>query len=194
VLVALVATKREGLLLAVCLALGALAGSLRSWRRVWPGVLAATAGAYLVDLPWQFWWQAHNEPSDLPGGGMQGLLDHLSRIWPSLELVLRLQFSSGMWLLLAPLALAAGAGCLTLGGSARETAVLYLTTVAFALAGFTWILWSDPSLVLDEQQSSTPIPRVVGSIVLLSAVLAPILIEPLLRGLGRSASAPPGEP
>jgi hypothetical protein len=44
-----------------------------------------------------------------------------------------------------------------------------------------WILWSDPGLTLDTHNSSTPIPRAVGSLVLLSAALAPLLIEPLLE-------------
>jgi hypothetical protein len=42
-------------------------------------------------------------------------------------------------------------------------------------------VWDDLTYILDEQQSSTPIPRAVGSIVLLSTVLAPLLIQPLLR-------------
>jgi hypothetical protein len=64
---------------------------------------------------------------------------------------------------------------------ARETAIAYLTTAAAVIAGFTYIIWDDLTYILDEHQSSTPIPRAVGSIVLLSTVLAPLLIQPLLR-------------
>ena len=87
-----------------------------------------------------------------------------------------------------PIALSAAFVSLTLAGRPRQTAVLYLVTTAAAVAGFTYILWSDPGLVLDEQQSSTPIPRAVGAIVLLSATFAPLLISPLLRDRGRSRS------
>ncbi len=66
-------------------------------------------------------------------------------------------------------------------GTARANAVIYLTTFVCAVLGFTWILWSNPSFTLNESQSATPIPRVVGSLALLSTVLAPLLIEPLLR-------------
>ncbi len=86
-----------------------------------------------------------------------------------------------MWLAVVPIAVVASAVALTAGKVAREAATLYLVTAASAIAGFTYILWSDPGLVLDEQQSSTPMPRAVGSIVLLSTVLAPVLIAPLLR-------------
>lgn len=177
---ALVAAKREGLLLAVCLAAGALAGSRRSWRRSWPPILAVTALAYLVEIPWQLWWHARHLTSDVPLGGFAigQLLSHLSRIWPSLEHVLRLQFSTPMWLLAVPIALVASAACLTLAPPARDDAVLYLTTCLLSIAGFTWIGWSDPTAIISGAQD--PIPRVVGSVALFSVVLAPLLIAPLL--------------
>lgn len=62
-----------------------------------------------------------------------------------------------------------------------EAATTYLVTVVAAVAGFTYILWDDFTYVLDTHQSSTPMPRAVGSIALLSAVYAPLLIAPLIR-------------
>jgi len=41
---------------------------------------------------------------------------------------------------LVQLALIAVAACLTIGGSTREPAVLYLVTCSAAVCGFTWIL------------------------------------------------------
>jgi len=113
--------------------------------------------------------------------GVGALAVHTSRIWPSLHLVLQLLFSYERWLLLVPVALAAGVLALFARGAARETAVLYLVTAVLCVVGFTWILWSDPGLVLSTANSATPIPRAVGSLVLLSTLLSPILIEPLLR-------------
>ena len=101
--------------------------------------------------------------------------------WPSLSLVLHLLFSYDRWLAFVPIALAAAIAGTTLPGVARKTAIAYMTTAAAVIAGFTYILWDDLTYILDEHQSSTPTPRAVGSIVLLSAVLAPLLIQPLLR-------------
>jgi len=181
VLSAVIATKQEGLLLVGCLGAGIAAATLRSWRSTWPQLGAVGALAYTLNLPWRFWWASRHLVVAVPTSGVGSLLRDRSRIWPSLELVLRLLFSTSDWLVLVPLALTAAAACLTIGGSARETAVLYLVTCAAAVCGFTWILWTEASLPLNDQQSSTPIPRVVGSIVLLSAVLAPLLIQPLLE-------------
>jgi hypothetical protein len=177
---ALVAAKREGLLLAVCLAAGALAGSRRDLRRSWPPLVAVTALAYLVEIPWQLWWHARHLTSDVPLGGFAvgTLLTHLSRVWPSLDHVLALQFSTAMWLLALPITLVASAACLTLAPPARDDAVLFLTTCLAAIAGFTWIGWSDPEAIVSGAQD--PIPRVVGSLALCAVVLAPLMIAPLL--------------
>ena len=176
---ALLATKREGQLLAACLLGGIFAASPRGWRTSLR-LVGVAALAYAVNIPWRIWWSSRHLASDAPSGGLQ-ITSHLSRAWPSLHLVLRLLFAYDLWLLFVPFALVAALASLTEAGSARETALFYLTTVTLAVIGFTWILWSDPGLTLDEKQSSTPIPRVVGSIVLLSTVFAPLLIDPLLR-------------
>jgi hypothetical protein len=61
----------------------------------------------------------------------------------------------------------------------------YLGTTVAVIAGFTYILWDDLTYILDERNSSTSIPCAFGAIALLSTVLAPLLIEPLLRRGGR---------
>jgi hypothetical protein len=97
-----------------------------------------------------------------------------------LWLVLRLAFAYDHWLDFIPLALVAALAGLTLRGRPRETATTFLLTGAATVAGFTYILWDDLTYVLDERQSSTPMPRAVGSIALLSIVVLPLLIHPLL--------------
>ena len=176
-----IATKQEGLLLVGCLYVGIAAASIRDRRRVWPPAAIVGAAAYLVNLPWRIWWSREHLPSSTTAGSITGLYTHLHRAWASLHLILRLVFDYEMWLAVVPIAVVAAGAALTAGKAAREAATLYLVTAASAIAGFTYILWSDPGLVLDEQQSSTPMPRAVGSIVLLSTVLAPVLIAPLLR-------------
>jgi hypothetical protein len=180
-LAAVIATKQEGLLLVGCLYAGLAAASWRDRRRAWPPLAIAGAAAYLVNLPWRIWWGERHLPATLPTVGVGDLLTHLHRGWVSLHLVLRLIFNYDMWFALLPIALIAAVAAFTLGGKARETAVLYLVTAIAAVAGFTYILWDDFTYRLDEQQSSTPMPRAVGSIMLLSTVFAPLLIAPLLR-------------
>ena len=177
---AVFATLREGELLAACLCLGIAAASRRSRRRVWPRLFGVGAAAYALNVPWRIWWTSRGLPSDLPGGGfhLHQLLTHRSLIWPSLMDVLQPLFSATMWLVFVPTALVASAACLTLAGPARDTAVVYLTTFVLAVAGLTWVGWSDPGGLVG---SLNPLPRVVGSLVLLSTVLAPLLIDPLLR-------------
>jgi hypothetical protein len=180
-LAATFATKREGALLAACLVPAALAATVRDRRRTWLPVLGVAVLAYGVNVPWRIWWTSRHLLPDAPDGGLGQLALHASRIWPSLKLVLHLLFAYESWLLIVPVALAAGVLSLLVRGGARETAVLYLLTAVLSVIGFTWILWSDPGLQLSTSTAATPIPRVVGSLVLLSTVLAPLLIDPLLR-------------
>ncbi len=176
VLAALLATKPESMLIAACFGLGVAAGTIRSWRRVWPVLLAVGAGAYAVNVPWRLWWESRHLQTDFPGGASV-LVSHAARIWPSLERVLRLRFSPPMWLLTVPLALLAAVACVTLAGRVREAAVAYLATFVLALAGFTWFALTND--IVSEAQSASLLPRLVGSMVLFSTVLAPVLVAPL---------------
>jgi hypothetical protein len=160
---------------------GLAAGTVRSWRRTWPPLALVGAAAYLVNLPWRVWWGDRHLPEDPPlTVGLGQMLSHLHRGWASFHLVLRLLFSYEMWLVLTPLAVAAAIACLTLAGRARETAIIYLVTSVLAVCGFTYALWSAPIYRLIEATSATPATRAVGSIVLFSTVLAPLLIAPLI--------------
>lgn len=181
-LAAAIATKREGQLLAACLVGGVLLATVRRWRWTWLPVIGVAALAYAVNVPWRIWWTSRHLESDTPAVGLGGIVSNGERIWPSLHLVLTLQFDSRFWLWLLPLALAAAALCLTVTGIARESAALYLLTTLFSLLGFTWILVSQPGLQLTTHGSDTPIPRAVGAVVLLATMFSPLLIEPLLRG------------
>ena len=96
-----------------------------------------------------------------------------------------------LWLLAVPLGLAAA--LILLARRDYGLASLYLVTMSLAFVGFTWILWSISSLPLDTSQR-TPIPRAVGSLVLLSIVYAPLLLSRALEsqpgGLRRAELAP----
>ncbi|HEY4346836.1 MAG TPA: hypothetical protein VGM80_04545 [Gaiellaceae bacterium] len=176
-LAALIATKQEGLLLAGSLYAGLALATLLDWRRAWPRLLAAGLAAYAVNLPWRIWWGTRSYPAQ--SGGFKYI--HSARLGPSIHLAVRILFSYPMWLLFVPLALTAAATALTVSGKARTSSILFIGTAVTAFVGFTYVLWSLEPPILDERQSSTPIPRASGSIVLLATVMAPLLIAPLLR-------------
>jgi hypothetical protein len=181
---AVIATKQEGLLIVGCLVAGVLVATVRRRRAVWLPVLVSTGVAYGLNLPWRVWWGTRDLPATLPTLGLSQLFDHFGRVWPSLWLILRLLFAYDHWLDFVPLAVAAALVGLTLRGKAREIAAAFLVASTAAVLGFTYILWDDLTYVLDERQSSTPMPRAVGSIVLLSIVVAPLLVKPLLKPTG----------
>jgi hypothetical protein len=187
---AVISIKQEGLLLVGVLYAGLAAGTVRSWRRTWPPLIAVGVAAYLVNLPWRLWWGGKQLPAVLPTVGLREMLHHLQRGWDSLHLVSRLLLDYEKWLAFTPLAAVAALACLTLAGRARETALIYLVTGVGAILGFTYILWSDFTYVLNTSQSATPIPRAVGSIVLFSTVMAPLLIAPLLGRPAQTVRGP----
>ena len=190
VLAALIATKQEGLLLAGSLYAGLAAATFRDWRRTWPPLLGAGLAAYALNVPWRIWWSTHHlVESTLPTqAAISNIIHGRLRFEASVSLAVRILFSYPMWLLFLPLALAAAALATTVYGEARRTAILFLVTTATAFAGFTYVLLLLDPPNLDERQSSTPIPRASGSIILLATVLAPTLIAPLLR---RPRPSPP---
>jgi hypothetical protein len=78
-----------------------------------------------------------------------------------------------MWLIAVPIAVAAAVVVLALGE--LRLGGLFLGTTVLTIVGYTWILWSIPSLPLDTSQL-TPIPRAVGALVLLSVAFAPLFV------------------
>ena len=176
-LAAAMATKREGQLLTVCLVAALLLVTWRRARTAWPRLVALAAGGYLVNLPWRFWWTSRHLSPDAPEVSVGNLPHYADRIAPGFRIVFELLFDYNLWLLSAPLAVAAAV--LLLWQREPELPVLYLVTCALTIVGFMWVLWAFPSLPLDLSQQE-PIPREVGSLVLLSIVFAPLLLSRVL--------------
>ncbi|MEI8105176.1 MAG: hypothetical protein WCH31_04945 [Actinomycetes bacterium] len=190
---ATIALKREGTLLAICLVAAALLAHPRAVRAVWVPVCGVAALAYAPTVPWVIWWTTRRFTSDAASGVSPSVLrSHTHRVGPAFHLVIRLMFDYAHWFVTLPIALIAALAVLGSRDRARAVAILLLGTTVFATLGFTWILWQYTGVPLDTKQSSTPIPRAVGAIVLLGAVLAPLLIDALLRP-GRWRAAPPAE-
>jgi len=173
VLAGTMVTKREGFLLAACVIAAALAATLRDARRAWPRLALVAVVAFLPSVPWRIWFETRNLTGDAPEAGGTGLLDHLDRAWPSLELTVRVLFSYDFWLVAAPVTVLAVVAALLAG---RIALGVYAGLVfVFGVLGFTWITWSFPSLPITENAALNPIIRSVGALVLLAAGLVPLL-------------------
>lgn len=179
-------TRREGYLLAACVAAAALLASWRERRVAWPRLAAVGAAAVALAIPWRVLLAVRHLGGGGPDAGGTGLLSHLDRAWPSLRLTTRTLFDYQVWLVVAPLAVLAIA---LLAGVRRLPAYVGLV-FAFGAAGFTWITWSFPSLPITENAALNPIVRVTGSLVLLSAGLVPLLLAAAWRGRGARGDAP----
>ncbi|MEP6893438.1 MAG: hypothetical protein ABI927_06615, partial [Gaiellaceae bacterium] len=177
-------TKREGFLLAACIVVAALGVTVRDARRSWPKLALVALVPVLLSIPWRIWFGAHGLPGDGPEAGGTGLFHHLDRLWPSLELTLRDVFSYGRWLVVAPLLVVAIVAAFLAGKRVLPGYVAILLTVA--VAGFTWITWAFPSLPITEDPAVNPISRAVGSLVIASSGLVPLLLASAWRGTARA--------
>jgi hypothetical protein len=173
-------TKREGQLIGACLIVaGMLTAGIRS-RRSWLAIVGIAMLAYLPDIPWRYWWSERHLTSDTPPGGLfHDTFGLGSRILPSFGLVLHMLFAYWMWLGIAPIAVAASIACLV--NADRRPAVFFIVLFALGVVAWAWVNWSDPTLPITTNRSVNPTYRSVGSLVLLSVVVAPILIGRLFE-------------
>jgi len=178
-------TKREGLLFVACVLVAALAAALVDRRRRWrPVVVAGLVAAALV-LPWRIWFTAHGLEGDGPDGGYLGAFSHLERVWPSFELVVSTLFDRDLWRVAPFLAVAAIA--LAALGRAWAVSVYAAVFAATSVAGLTWVIWSNVSLRIIQDDAGNPIVRLTGTTFLVLGALTPLLLQ-------RAWSAHRGEP
>jgi hypothetical protein len=187
---AAVLTKREGILLATCLLVAALAVSARRRDR-WRPLLAMAATVALVAVPWRIWYAVQGLPGEAPPGGGLDPSAHGERIWPSIRLAVETLFDHGLWSVIAPLALLS----IVLALLARSIApALYVTTLLVLVTlGGAWSTWAFPDLPITAEESLNPIVRYTGAAVLLGAAASPLLLASAWQvAQGRPArSAPP---
>ena len=178
-LAAAVNTKREGQLLTACLLVAAAAATWRDRRAAWwrLGALAGVAVASLV--PWWSWRARHGVEEWTPGFGPAGYWEHRDRALPGLRLALELLFSWELWLVAAPVGL--GAALVLALARPSRLLVLYLGTSALAVLGFTWMIWGFTFMTIDPSHGASPMPRMVGALVLLSLAFAPLLLHRALE-------------
>jgi hypothetical protein len=177
-LAAVLNSKREGQMLTAILVAAALVATLRVWRWAWPRLVASAAGAYLFALPWRIWLDSHRIGGEWEEASWSGMLHHLGRIPPALRVVAELLFDWNLWLLAVPLAVAAA--LLLLVRRREPLVILYLAVLALGFAGMTWIYWAFTRLPIDKSDQ-TPVPRVIGALILLSIAFAPLMLSRALH-------------
>jgi hypothetical protein len=180
-LAAVLVTKREGQLLAVCLVLATLAAG--GWRRrsTWLAVVPVGVLAYVPAIPWRIWWTSRHLPTDEPPGGLlHATFSHLSSAPKAFGLVGSLLFDYHLWLAVTPLAIAAAVVCLGLHD--RRPAVFFLVAFVVGFVGWSWENWAFVSegFPITRDPSLNPTIRTVASLVLLSIVSAPVLLGQLI--------------
>ena len=182
---AVMLTKREGQLLAACVVAAALVASWRDWRIAWPRLGLASACALALALPWRFWYVSHDLTGEFPSSGGTGLLDNLDRAWPSFQSVLTSAFSADLWTVVLPLVIVAVVLAFIAG--ARVLPVYAMLVYTFALAGFTWGIWSfvELEVPIEQDEAINPVVRLSASLVVLSAALVPLLLDAAWRGTDR---------
>jgi hypothetical protein len=166
-----VLTKREGLVLAVCLVVAVLVASADRLRQVWlrlATVLGASVAAWLV---WQIWLSAQHLPGNGPSGGLHFLSDP-GRGWEAFRTVVDNLFTFDLWLVSTTIGIAAVGLCLLV--RAWRLAVYAGTLFVLLVLGCSVILWSDPNLQLDDVNV---VSRLAGTVALSVVALTPLLLQ-----------------
>ncbi len=180
-LVAAVLTKREGLLLVAAVGASLVVSYGRRWR------LSARLVAILVGIPivaaipWRVWYTSRSLPGQGPESDPFDLLDTLDRLWPSAKLSISTVTDPRLWSLVVVVMLLAAVAALLVGE--RVLPVFALSFTVATVLGFTWVMWSFPSLPLTTNGAVNPIPRLAGGLVVPAAMLVAVLLQQVIDGL-----------
>ncbi len=185
-------TKREGLLLVMCLVVSAMLASWSAKRSTWPALIAAAVPALALTLMWRIWLSRHGIASQAPETGYLGFVSHSRRIWPSLQLTLHVLFGGGSWLLV-PVIIVAGtvAGLTVRPGSVAAFAGAYFILGVLACS---WVTLSFPSLPLSTDDALNPIVRLSGGLVIPAAAILPLVLSTAWHSAGQGEVSPPSSP
>lgn len=167
-------TKREGLLLGVCLVAAAAVASRPRTMRRWGALVGLAAPALVLTLAWRIWLSSHQIENQGPETGYLGFVHELDRVWPSLHLTLQVLFTGNWWMLI-PFIITVGIG-LALVARVGEAAVFAASYAGISVLGCTWVLVSLPTVPLTTSASVNPIIRLTGGVVLPSAAVLPQLL------------------
>lgn len=179
-LAAATATKREGLLFALCALLAAAAASWR-YRRAWPVLALGFATVLASTVPWRFWLERHSVGGQGPEAGYLGWVSYLGRAWPSLRLTTRVMFDGSAWSLV-PLLVVGGllASILARRHILAAYAGCYLV---LGILACSWVTVSFPDMPITANDALNPIVRLSGGVVVPLAALLPLLLDGAWHGL-----------
>jgi hypothetical protein len=169
-------------LLVVALALATLARA-----RPRRPLLLLAAAPVLALVAWKLWLAANDQPLESVLYSASDALrpaylaDRVDRLNYAAGELLGLVFDPGRWLLIAPLALAAGALALI---RRTELGVFYLAWLALGFAGLTGVYWI--SSVDVRWHVDTSASRVTASLLVFAGALLPLLLAEAGRGRQRS--------
>jgi hypothetical protein len=175
-------TKREGVILAGCVGVAALAASSDRARSDWPRLAGVFLSALAAAFLWQIWLWAHGLPGNGPSGGLHFLTDG-RRGWDSLHVVASNLFTFNLWLISLTIAIAAAALCLLV--RAWRLTVYVGMVIVVSMLGCTVILWSDPHLELTDVNV---VSRLVGTVALTVVALTPLALQRAWDGGERRVS------
>jgi len=174
-------TKREGLGLALMLAVALAVAARVEGGRGWSRALLLVPTVIVAVLPWQVWLHFEHV-AYTPDYSLRTLLhpryllDRLGRLSTALEHLPRVALSFDHWLLVLPLALLLA----VLAIRARSSlAVLVLGLIGTGYLGLACVYWIGTLPVTVYMRTSAS--RVVASLVLLAGALTPLVASELLR-------------
>lgn len=174
-------TKTEGFMLSVLLVLALALATLARARPRRPLLLLAAAPV-LALASWKLWLAANDQPLESVLYSASDALrpaylaERVDRLTYAAGELLGLVFDPGRWLLIAPVALLAGALALV---RRTELGVFYLAWLALGFAGLTGVYWiSDVDVVWHVDTSAS---RVTASLLVFAGALLPLLLAELGR-------------
>lgn len=170
-------TKTEGFMLSLVLVVALGLAVLAAKRRPWRPLLLLASAPILALAPWKLWLATNDQALGSVLYSVSDALrpaylaDRIDRLTYAAGELLGLVFDPRRWLLIAPLALLAGALAL-----ARRPAlgILYLAWLVIGFAGLTSVYWI--SNVDVRWYVDTSADRVVASLMIFAGALLPLLL------------------
>ena len=164
--------KREGLVLAACVLLAALAATGRTRRSAWPRLAIVGVAIVAATVPWRLWHATHGIEGETGTGGVDTLLT--GRTIDSLRLALDVLADAERWSLVPTIGLVAAILAAVWG---RRSHAVYATVLVLllTLAGAsTSIVFPEIGVTADE--AVNPIVRLTVATVLVISCLTPLLL------------------
>jgi hypothetical protein len=176
-----VGAKREGAIYLIAAFAGAFVATIPEVRRRWGQLLCAFGAGLATMLPWQAWIMRHEIAPDspTPPSLVSGVAsDGSDRVWTGATAVLGYVFRVGYWSIAPVLGLLLVVVALALGP--RRLGTFAATTLVIVFAAMLWrVLWWGG----EDEPAASSIPRISGTISLLTLAVGPLIAHHLLRGM-----------